>query len=193
LRAPEAGTSEPHQLAFYDRDPEAVARDLIGAMLAVRSCGGVIVETEAYGPDDPASHSYRGMTPRNASMFGPPGHAYVYRSYGIHWCLNVVCRRGSAVLLRALEPATGLALMAERRGSDDPRLLCSGPGRLCAALGVEASDDGRSFREPEFRISPGPKPGGIVVGRRIGITKNPDAPHRFGLAGSPCLSRPFRA
>jgi DNA-3-methyladenine glycosylase len=131
---------------FYARDSLEVARDLIGRML-IRTTGGRrlmgrIVEAEAYARDDPASHAFRGLTRRNASMFGPPGHAYVYRSHGIHHCLNVTTGDGSAVLLRALEPVRGLGEMARRRGLDDVRLLCAGPGRLCQALGVSLADDG---------------------------------------------------
>lgn len=158
------------------------------------SVGGVIVETEAYASDDPASHSYGGPSARNAAMFGPAGRAYVYRIYGLHWCLNVVCGagEGSAVLLRALEPTRGLEVMAERRDLSDPRLLCAGPGRLCQALGVDRRHDRLPLTEPPFALlaPSGPTPA-VVVGPRIGISKAAERPWRFGLAGSRYLSRPF--
>src|SRR5206468_1698741 len=171
---------------------DAVARRLIGAIVLVDGVGGRIVETEAYHHEDPASHSFSGPTPRNAVMFGPPGRIYVYRSYGIHWCMNLVCGDGpgSAVLLRALEPTHGLDLMIARRGLEDPRLLCSGPGRLCQALGVTREHNGFMAAEPPFALEPGP-PAKVVVGPRIGITKAADVPWRFGERGSRYLSRPF--
>ena len=175
----------------------AVARQLIGARLRVAGVGGVIVETEAYDATDPASHSFSGPSVRNAAMFGPPGHAYVYRSYGIHWCINFVCREaghGAGVLLRALAPADGLAQMRQRRGLDDVRLLCAGPGRLGQALGIDRGLDGRRLDRPPFELlapETGPVPA-IVAGPRIGISKAIDQPWRFGLAGSRFLSRPFR-
>jgi DNA-3-methyladenine glycosylase len=173
-----------------------VARELIGAELLVDGVGGTIVEVEAYQPNDPASHAYRGRTARNGAMFGPPGHAYVYLSHGIHWCLNFVCGPGlyaSAVLLRALEPAHGLEIMAARRGLDDPRLLCSGPGRLCQALGVTREQDGRPLDKAPFEICSTTGQLEVAVGPRIGLTKAVDLPWRYGLAGSRYLSRPFRA
>jgi DNA-3-methyladenine glycosylase len=164
---------------------------LIGWTLTMNGVGGRIVETEAYDHEDPASHSFSGPTPRNAVMFGPPGRIYVYRSYGIHWCMNLVCRGpASAVLIRAIEPTEGLDLMIARRGLDDPRLLCSGPGRLCQALGVTHAHNGLSVTEPPFALEPGP-PAEVVIGPRIGITKAIDVPWRFGERGSHYLSKPF--
>ncbi|MBP1849260.1 DNA-3-methyladenine glycosylase [Rhizobium halophytocola] len=176
---------------FFDRDAVAVAADLIGTQLTVNGVGGVIVETEAYTPDDPASHSFRGQTPRNAAMFGIPAHAYVYRSYGIHWCLNFVCRPGSAVLIRALEPRVGLEVMRERRGVENARLLCAGPGRLCQALAVTADLDGRSLDAEPFALDFDTDTIAVIRGTRIGLTKAVDMDWRFGLQGSPFLSRKF--
>jgi DNA-3-methyladenine glycosylase len=169
-----------------------VAPELIGAVLLVAGAGGVIVEVEAYDQDDPASHGFRGRTDRNGSMFGPPGHAYVYRSYGIHWCLNLVCAeqgRAEAALVRALEPATGLDEMQARRGLADPRLLCSGPGRLCQALGITGAHDGLPLDEPPFELAAG-APVEVATGPRIGITRAAERPWRYALAGSRYLSRP---
>lgn len=177
---------------FFDRPAESVARDLLAMTLLFDGCGGVIVETEAYHRDDPASHSYRGQTPRNASMFGPPGRAYVYRSYGMHWCLNLVCEPGSAVLLRALAPTKGLEAMRERRGGLADRLLCAGPGRLTAALGVTGADDGAEMTRPPFRLEQRASEPDIVVGPRIGISKAAEELLRFGVRGSPHLSKAFR-
>lgn len=171
-------------------DAVALARRLIGARLSVRGAGGIVIETEAYGRDDPASHSFRGPSRRNASMFGPPGHAYVYRSYGIHLCLNVVGRPGEAALIRALLPVEGLDLMRERRGS---ALLCNGPGRLSEALGLRVEDDGAPFDGRTLSIVLAPDEVPLLVGPRIGISKAQDRPWRFGLAGAPGLSRPFPA
>lgn len=172
-----------------------VARRLIGLTLLIDGVGGRIVEVEAYDRDDPASHSHAGPTPRNAAMFGPPGQAYVYRSYGIHWCLNFVCREaghGAGVLLRALEPLHGLAAMRARRGVDDERLLCSGPGRLCQALGVDRAHDGQALDRPPFQLLAADTGAGVLLtGPRIGISKAIDTPWRFGLRGSRHLSRPF--
>jgi DNA-3-methyladenine glycosylase len=150
---------------------------------------------EAYAHDDPAAHGFRGRTARNASLFGPPGHVYVYRSYGIHWCLNFVCDRegtASAVLIRALEPLVGIDAMRERRRVDDVRLLCSGPGRLGEALAITRDHDGLPLDRPPFELRRGRHPVEVVTGRRVGITKAAELPWRYGLAGSSFLSRPFR-
>lgn len=179
----------------FSRDVHEVARELIGATLLVDGVGGRIVEVEAYHHEDPAAHGFRGRTPRNASMFGPPGHAYVYRSYGIHWCLNVVCAEegvADAVLLRALEPTDGLDAMRVRRGVEDERLLCAGPGRLCQALGVTREHDGLPLDRPPFELRAREREPAIVTGPRIGITKAAELPWRYGLAGSRFVSRPFR-
>ena len=175
-----------------------VARRLIGAVLQVDGVGGRIVETEAYDADDPASHSYGGHTARNAVMFGPPGRAYVYRSYGIHWCLNFVCApvgHGAGVLIRALEPTAGVDLMRERRGVDAMRLLCSGPGRLGQALAVTHAHNGLRLDRRPFRVVPRGDDANRAVhaGVRIGISKSVELPWRFVLAGSPFLSKPLGA
>jgi DNA-3-methyladenine glycosylase len=180
---------------FFTRTVHEVAPELIGAMLLVDGVGGTIVEVEAYDHEDPASHGYGGRTARNASMFGPAGHAYVYRSYGIHWCLNLVCADESvaqAVLVRALEPSHGLDVMRARRGLDDPRLLCAGPGRLCQALGVTRDHDGLALDEPPFELHARVAEPEIVTGPRIGITRAAAYPWRYVLAGSRFLSRPIR-
>ena len=178
---------------FFARDAVTVARDLVGTTLLVDGIGGLLVETEAYDRTDPASHSFAGRTARNAAMFGPPGRAYVYRSYGIHWCLNVVCGHegdGSAVLLRALRPIHGLETMRERRGLLDERALCSGPGRLTQALAVTILHDGLPLDAPPFTFLPRTEDAvPIATGPRIGISKAAERPWRFGLAGSPFLSR----
>ena len=183
----------------FGRPSPEVGRALIGMTLLVGGVGGIIVETEAYDREDPASHSFSGPTPRNAVMFGPPGRAYIYLSYGIHWCLNFVCREsghGAGVLIRALQPTTGIAQMIGRRGQEDLRLLCSGPGRLGQALAITHDLNGaRVDRQPfSLRSARSHKSAraGVVCGPRIGITKAIDRRWRFGLAGSSYLSRPFR-
>ena len=177
-------------------DSEAVARALIGAVLLVDGVGGRIVETEAYDRNDPASHTFSGKTERNQAMFGPPGRAYVYRSYGIHWCLNFVCREdghGAGVLIRALEPLQGIDRMCERRGLHDLRLLCAGPGRVGQALAIVHDFNGHRLDQKPFEVLAPEGHHDVVVGPRIGISKAADVPWRFGLAGSPFLSRRFPA
>jgi len=181
--------------SFFARSVHVVAPDLIGATLLFKGVGGVIVEVEAYHHTDPAAHSFVGRTARNAVMFGPPGYAYVYRSYGIHWCLNFVCEAegsASAVLLRALEPTHGLAAMRRRRGLTEARLLCAGPGRLCQALGVTGAHYGLALDAPPLAIFGRPQELDVAVGPRIGLTKAMDQPWRYGIKGSRFLSKPFR-
>jgi DNA-3-methyladenine glycosylase len=179
---------------FFARSVHKVAPDLIGATMLFEGAGGVIVEVEAYHHTDPAAHSYNGPTPRNLVMFGPPGFAYVYRSYGIHWCANFVCEAegsASAVLIRAIEPTHGLAAMRRRRGGDDPRALCSGPGKLCEALAITGRHSGLPLdRQPFALHARGQKPD-VAIGIRIGITKAVELPWRYGLKGSKFLSKPF--
>jgi DNA-3-methyladenine glycosylase len=181
--------------AFFARSVHDVAPELIGATLLVDGVGGVIVEVEAYHHTDPAAHSYNGRTQRNAVMFGPPGFAYVYRSYGIHWCLNFVCEpegSASAVLIRALEPTQGLSLMRRRRGAPEPRALCSGPGKLGEALGITIKHNGLALDRAPFELRARESEPEIVTGRRIGISKAVEHPWRFGLKGSRFLSKPFK-
>jgi DNA-3-methyladenine glycosylase len=181
--------------AFFARSVHEVAPELIGATLLFKGVGGTIVEVEAYHHTDPAAHSYGGRTERNAVMFGPPGYAYVYRSYGIHWCVNFVCEAegsASAVLIRALAPTEGLATMRRRRGTRQERLLCSGPGRVCDALRITRAHNGLSLDRPPFELRGRTEAPQIESGPRIGITKAVDHPWRYGLAGSEFLSRPFR-
>lgn len=180
---------------FFARSVHEVAPELLGATLLVDGVGGPIVEVEAYDATDPAAHGFRGRTERNASMFGPPGHAYVYRSYGIHWCLNLVCEEegsAAAVLVRALEPAHGVDLMRVRRGLDEARLLAAGPGRLCQALGVTREHDALPLDEPPFELLPSAESVPVVAGPRIGISVATELPWRYGVEGSRYLSRPLR-
>jgi DNA-3-methyladenine glycosylase len=181
----------------FDRSVHEIAPELIGAELYLDGVGGVIVEVEAYDREDPASHGFGNRpTARNASMFLDGGHVYVYRSYGIHWCLNLVCEPtglAAAVLIRALEPTAGLEAMRARRGVADVRLLCSGPGRLCQALGITREQDGLEVTRPPFEFRPRRTRPELVTGPRIGITKAADLPWRYGLAGSRFLSRRFSA
>jgi DNA-3-methyladenine glycosylase len=179
----------------FMQNSSEVASRLIGTTLLVGGVGGLIVETEAYDREDPASHSFSGPTPRNAVMFGPPGHAYVYLSYGIHWCLNFVCREaghGAGVLIRALQPTTGVSQMIKRRRQQDPRMLCAGPGRLAQALGITRELNGRCVDLPPFSLTPSSRRARVVCGPRIGISKAVEQPWRFGLADSRFVSRPFR-
>jgi DNA-3-methyladenine glycosylase len=180
---------------FFNRSVHEVAPDLIGAILTVGGVGGIIVEVEAYHHTDPAAHSFRGPTERNAVMFGPPGYLYVYRSYGIHWCANVVCEeRGSAsaVLLRAIEPTAGIGLMRRRRSLRDPRLLCAGPGRLCEALNITHAYNGMPLDRTPIALYARTAELEVAAGPRIGITKAVELPWRYGLKGSKFLSKPFR-
>ncbi|HLY94267.1 MAG TPA: DNA-3-methyladenine glycosylase [Gaiellaceae bacterium] len=184
----------PLQREFFARSAHEVAPELLGATLLVAGVGGEIVELEAYDQEDPASHGFRGPTRRNASMFGPPGHAYVYRSYGIHWCLNFVCAeegRADAVLIRALRPLHGVDVMGERRGLDVERALCSGPGRLCQALAITGDHDGLPLDEPPFELLARASVPEIATGPRIGITRAAELPWRYAVAGSRYLSRPL--
>jgi len=189
-------TLMPRRLSrpFFSRSVHEVAPDLIGATLLFNDVGGRIVEVEAYHHTEPAAHSYRGPTPRNAVMFGPPGYAYVYRSYGIHWCLNFVCEpkgSASAVLIRALEPTAGLSAMRRRRAVADDRLLCAGPGRLCEALGITNAHNGLRLDQKPFELLPRIGTADVATGVRIGLTKAADLPWRYGLKGSRFLSKPF--
>jgi len=191
-------SAEPKRLTpdFFAGNAWDVAPRVIGAILLINGVGGRIVETEAYDRTDPASHSHSGPTARNRAMFGPPGHAYVYLSYGIHWCLNLVCREeghGAGVLIRAIEPLQGLDIMAQRRGLSDPRRLCAGPGCVGQALAVGPSLNGEPLDRPPFEIHAPEGQPAVVTGPRIGISKAADMPWRFGLAGSRYWSRPFPA
>jgi DNA-3-methyladenine glycosylase len=197
-RKPPGLASPPHgkplKRTFFARSVHEVAPDLIGATLLINGTGGIIVEVEAYHHTDPAAHSFRGPTPRNLVMFGPPGFLYVYRSYGIHWCMNIVCEAegsASAVLIRALQPTDGLASMRRRRGVPDDRALCSGPGKLTEALGVTIAHNGLALDRPPFAMFARRGEVEVVTGVRIGLTKAVELPWRYGLKGSKFLSKPF--
>ncbi|MDM0020525.1 DNA-3-methyladenine glycosylase [Variovorax saccharolyticus] len=195
---PRSRPAASRPLIDFEAPSHEVAPRLIGVTLLVDGVGGRIVETEAYDREEPASHTFGGQTPRNAVMFGPAGHAYVYRSYGIHWCLNFVCREaghGAGVLIRAIEPTHGLDRMRRRRGLDDPRLLCAGPGRVGQALAIDAGFNGMALDAPPFELvaaAEGHPPLVVDVGPRIGISKAVELPWRFGEKGSRYLSKPFR-
>jgi len=184
---------------FFARSVHEVAPDLVGCTLLFGGCGGVIVETESYERDDPACHAYVGKTARNEVLFGPPGRAYVYLSYGIHSLLNAVAEPdgdAAAVLIRALEPSVGIEQMRRRRRREDPEELCSGPGKLTDALGVGLGDNGASLAEPPFEILPRSGEWGqvaIAAGPRIGISKAMENPWRFYAAGNRFVSRPWPA
>jgi DNA-3-methyladenine glycosylase len=192
--APAPKLGRPLKRSYFGRSVHDVAPDLIGATLLVNGVGGIIVEVEAYHHTEPAAHSFNGPTPRNLVMFGPPGFSYVYRSYGIHWCVNFVCEKAgsaSAVLIRALEPTHGLAAMRRRRGVEDERALCSGPGKLCEALGITIETSELPLDQPPFALYARIGKADVAAGVRIGITKAADLPWRYGLRGSKFLSKPF--
>jgi DNA-3-methyladenine glycosylase len=192
--ASEPKLGKPLKRAFFARGVLAVAPDLIGATLLVNGVGGIIVELEAYDQSEPAAHSFNGPTPRNLVMFGLPGFVYVYRSYGIHWCVNFVSEKqgsAAAVLIRALQPTHGIPAMRRRRGLHDERSLCSGPGKLCEALGITDAHNGLPLDMPPFALHARLGKADVVTGVRIGITKAVDLPWRYGLKGSKFLSKPF--
>jgi DNA-3-methyladenine glycosylase len=180
--------------AFFARSVHEVAPDLIGATVLVNGVGGIIVELEAYHHTEPAAHSFNGPTPRNQVMFGPPGFVYVYRSYGIHWCVNFVCEKegsASAVLIRALQPTHGIPAMRRRRGLHEERSLCSGPGKLTEALAITHAHNGLALDAPPIALYARPRKMDVVAGVRIGLTKAVDLPWRYGLRDSKFLSKPF--
>jgi DNA-3-methyladenine glycosylase len=188
------GVGKPLKRRFFARNVLEVAPDLIGATLLVDGVGGIIVEVEAYHHTEPAAHSYRGPTPRNMVMFGPAGFAYVYRSYGIHWCVNFVCEKegsAAAVLIRALQPTHGIPAMRRRRGLHDERLLCSGPGKLCEALGISIAHNALPLDAPPIALYRRTEAVDVVTGVRIGITKAAELPWRYGLKDSKFVSKRF--
>lgn len=197
--APVSKTSTPRlgkalKRVFFARSVREVARDLIGATMLVDGVGGIIVEVEAYHHTEPAAHSYNGPTPRNQIMFGPPGFAYVYRSYGIHWCVNFVCEEegsAAAVLIRALEPTHGLAAMRRRRHAVDVRALCSGPGKLTEALGITVAHNTLPLDQAPIALHARTEDVEVATGIRIGITKAVELPWRYGVRSSKFLSKPF--
>jgi DNA-3-methyladenine glycosylase len=179
--------------SFFARSVHEVAPDLIGVTLLVEGVGGSIVEVEAYDQEDPASHGFRGRTARNATMFGRPGHAYVYRSYGVHWCLNLVCGDegvAEAVLIRALEPTQGIEVQRRRRRVEDLLALSSGPGKLCQALAVTREHDGLPLDRAPFRLQERSDVPEILTGPRIGLTRGTELSWRYAARGSRFLSRP---
>src|SRR6202167_2932999 len=189
----ETRLGKPLKRAFFGRPVLEVAPDLIGVTMLMNGVGGLIVEVEAYHHTDPAAHSFNGPTPRNLVMFGPPGFIYVYRSYGIHWCVNFVCEKegsASAVLIRALQPTYGIATMRRRRRLQDERSLCSGPGKLTQALAITHAHNGLALDAPPIALHARPRKPDIVTGVRIGLTKAMDLPWRYGLKGSTFLSKP---
>ena len=193
-RSPAPTLGKPLKRAFFARSVHEIAPELIGATLLVNGVGGVIVEVEAYHHTEPAAHSFRGPTPRNLVMFGPPGFAYVYRSYGVHWCVNFVSEKAgsaSAVLIRALQPTHGIPAMRRRRGLHDERTLCSGPGKLCEALDITDKHNGLALDAPPIALHARVGKADVVAGVRIGITKAVELPWRYGLKGSRFLSKPF--
>lgn len=193
LGEPGGGSPSGRLRAALAQGVHEAARALVGCTLLVDGVGGTIVEVEAYAPDDPASHSFRGENARNATMFRPAGHLYVYRSYGVHWCANVVCCEvgtGAAVLLRALEPTRGIDEMRARRGLEDVRMLCSGPGRLTQALGISGAHDGLALDRPPFELIAATEPADVVAGPRVGITRAVELPWRYSVSGSLFVSRP---
>jgi DNA-3-methyladenine glycosylase len=190
----ETRLGKPLKRAFFARSVHEVAPDLIGATMLVNGIGGIIVEVEAYHHTEPAAHSFNGQTPRNSVMFGPPGFVYVYRSYGIHWCINFVCEEAgsaSAVLIRALQPTRGIPAMRRRRGLQDEKSLCSGPGKLTEALGITHQHNALALDVPPFALHARADTPDIVAGIRIGLTKAVDLPWRYGLKSSKFLSKPF--
>jgi DNA-3-methyladenine glycosylase len=194
--SPISPLGKPLKRSFFDRSVHEVAPDLIGATFLVDGVGGIIVELEAYHHTDPAAHSFRGPTPRNRVMFGPAGFSYVYRSYGIHWCVNFVCEEegsASAVLIRALQPTHGIPLMRRRRSQHDERALCSGPGKLCEALGITFKHNELPLDKPPIALHARTGKADIATDIRIGITKAVELPWRYGLKGSKFVSKPFPA
>ena len=185
---------KPLKRSFFDRSVHEVAPGLIGATFLVDGVGGIIVEVEAYHHTDPAAHSFRGPTVRNKVMFGPAGFSYVYRSYGIHWCVNFVCEEegsASAVLIRALQPTHGISAMRRRRGLHDEPALCSGPGKLCEALGITIKQSELPLDKPPIALYARTEKVDVVTDIRIGITKAVDLPWRYGLKGSKFVSKRF--
>jgi DNA-3-methyladenine glycosylase len=190
----ETRLGKPLKRSFFARNVLEVAPDLIGVTMLVNGVGGIIVEVEAYHHTEPAAHSFNGPTPRNSVMFGPPGFVYVYRSYGIHWCINFVCEKegsASAVLIRALQPTRGIPAMRRLRGLHEEKSLCSGPGKLTEALGITHQHNALALDAPPFALHARVGKPDIIAGVRIGLTKAVELPWRYGLKGSKFLSKPF--